>query len=186
MPWQKRIADALTLTRVPLALGVVWLGADQGRGGLYSAWLLLLLTATIDTLDGFFARLSPRLVKTWIGSHDLSFDLIFSTALLGYLVLAEVVSLALAALYLGGWALLMLTTHGSASVRAVIFQGPIYLITVLAAAMQAPRILLWTALWLAVMGLFTGRRFLSVRLPVLLHEFAQSVRGVSQRRKKSG
>ncbi len=75
---------------------------------------MLLLAATIDTLDGYFARLAPGTHTTWVGSHDLFFDLLFSTALLFYLVLAGVAGPYFGALYLAGWGIVTLTTNGAA------------------------------------------------------------------------
>lgn len=185
MPWQKQLADALTLSRLPCALAVIALGFSQGRDGLEAAWLLLLLAATIDTLDGYFARLAPGSYQTWIGAHDLFFDLLFSTALLFYLVLAGVIEPYLGALYLAGWGIVTFTTDGAANVRAIAFQGPIYLMTVWAAGDATPRVFVWTALWLAIMALFGGRRFLTVRLPVLLRDLVASVHSGSRRNDKS-
>lgn len=185
MPWQKQLADALTLSRLPSALAVIALGFTQGRSGLEAAWLLLLLAATIDTLDGYFARLAPGAHITWVGAHDLFFDLLFSTALLFYLVLADVVGPYLSALYLAGWGIVTIGTNGAANVRAIAFQGPIYLLTVWAAGGANPRVFVWTALWLAIMALFGGRRFLTVRLPVLLRDLVAGFRSGSRKNNKS-
>ena len=89
MPWQKRVADLCTVARGPLALVPVWLGLTRGKDGIQLAFILLLVAATLDTLDGFLARLSHYPHQTWAGSHDLAFDIGFSVALLVYLALAE-------------------------------------------------------------------------------------------------
>lgn len=185
MPWQKRVADFLTLTRAPLAVALIWLGVTQERNGIEAAWALLLTAATVDTMDGYFARIAPGSHKTWVGSNDLLFDVLFSTALLAYLVLAGYVALLLAAAYLALWAVIVFTTSGYANVRAVLFQGPIYLITVFAAARADSRVYGWTAIWLVIMLLFAGRRFLNVRLPALLRDFFATVHRLSRRHKKS-
>ena len=185
MPWQKQLADFLTLTRAPLAMALVWLGFTRERSGIEAAWLLLLMAATVDTMDGYFARIAPGNHKTWVGSNDLLFDVLFSMALLAYLVLAGYVGLLLAAAYLALWAMIVFTTSGYANVRAVLFQGPIYLITVFAAGEANGRVYGWTAVWLVIMLLFAGRRFLNVRLPALLRDFFASVQNFSRRHKKS-
>jgi hypothetical protein len=43
----------------------------------------------------------------------------------------------------------------------------------------------WTAIWLVIMLLFAGRRFLNVRLPALLRDFFATVHRLSRRHKKS-
>jgi len=185
MPWQKRVADFFTLTRAPLALAVIGLGLQRGRDGIEVAWLLLVVAATVDTLDGHFARMAPGDYKTWVGSHDLLFDVLFSTALLIYLVLAGYIGPWLAAVYLVFWLVMTTLTDGAANVRAVIFQGPIYLKTVFAAIEANSSVFWWTVAWLLIMGLFAGRRFLYVRVPALLRDFSTSVHNFPQRRRKS-
>lgn len=185
MPWQKRVADFLTLTRAPLAVVLIWLGIERERSGIEIAWALLLVAATVDTLDGYFARIAPGGHQTWVGSHDLLFDVLFSGALLVYLVLAGYIVPLLAAAYAGIWLAIAMMTTGAANIRAVIFQAPIYLKTVLAALEANSSVFWWTAAWLLIMGLFAGRRFLYVRVPALLRDFFASVQSFSQRHKKS-
>lgn len=184
MPWQKRVADFFTLTRAPLALVLIWLGIERERSGIEIAWALLLTAATVDTLDGYFARIAPGGHQTWVGSHDLLFDVLFSAALLAYLVLAGYIDPKLGTLYVAIWLAVVTMTNGAANVRAVIFQAPIYLKTVFAAIDANSGVFSWTAAWLLIMGLFAGRRFLYVRVPALLRDFFASVESFSQRRKK--
>ena len=91
----------------------------------------------------------------------------------------------LAAAYAGIWLASAMMTNGAANIRAVIFQAPIYLKTVLAALEANSSVFWWTAAWLLIMGLFAGRRFLYVRVPALLRDFFASVQSFSQRHKKS-
>jgi len=175
MPWQKRVADLCTAARGPLALVLVWLGVARGRDGIQLAFILLLLAVTLDTLDGFLARLSHYPHQTWIGSHDLAFDIAFSLALLAYLTLAEYLSPYPAALYMGFW-LLVLGSQGTLSnALAVLFQAPIYAGIIIAALLNDLNIVLWTVLWVGLMLAFAGKRFFRVRMPEFFQDLFNKI-----------
>lgn len=183
MPWQKRAADLCTAARGPLALALVWLGIARGRDGIQLALVLLLLAATLDTLDGFLARISHYPHQTWIGSHDLAFDLAFSLALLAYLTLAGYLSPFLAALYLGFW-LVVLGSQGTLSnALAVLFQAPVYAGVVLAALLRDLNIILWAAIWLGLMLAFAGKRFFRVRVPEFFQDLLNKIPLATKRAK---
>lgn len=167
LPWQKRVADLCTAARGPLAAALVWLGIDRGKDGIQLALLLLLAAATLDTLDGYFARLSPAAPQTWIGAHDLLFDVLFSAALLLYLGLAGYLAPWLVAAYAIFW-IAIFWMHTVAYIPAVFFQAPIYAAVVLAAIFDNVNRLVWLAIWVAVMLIFAGRRFFRVRVPTFL------------------
>ncbi len=173
-PWQKKVADLCTLARGPLALALVWLGIARGKDGVQAALALLLLAATLDTLDGYFARLSQVTHQTWIGAHDLSFDIAFSVALLLFLSFAGYLSPFLAALYVAVWGWIFHGQTERANTLAVIFQAPMYLGVVIAALLQNTRIVWWLLLWVAVMLVFAGRRFFHVRLPGFVQDLVEN------------
>lgn len=174
MPWQKRVADLCTTARGPLAGVLVWIGIDRGKDGIQLALLLLLVAATLDTLDGYFARLSPYPVQTWVGSHDLAFDIGFSAGLLLYLALASYVSPYLAVLYAGFWIIVFFGNRFPLSnTLAVVAQAPIYAGISLAAVLHDPGILLWIVLWVSLMLAFAGKRFFRVRLPAFFEAFLE-------------
>lgn len=169
VPWQNRVADLCTAARGPLGALLIWLGIDRGKDGIQLALLLLLAAATLDTLDGYFARLSPTPSQTWVGSHDLAFDIGFSAALLGYLALASYLLPFLAVLYAGFWIVVFVATSSAPSnTLAVVAQAPVYAGVLLAAVFHTPGVLVWIALWTALMLVFAGKRFFSVRVPAFL------------------
>ncbi len=173
VPWQKRLADLCTAARAPLAVALVWLGAGRGREEVQWAFLLLLAAATLDTLDGYFARISAWPQQTWIGKHDLAFDISFSAGLLLYLTLAGFVSPYLAAVWVGSWILLVWSRGTLSNTGAVLFQAPIYVATLVAALLQATDVVLGSLIWAAVMLLFAGRRFFQVRVPSFFSDLAR-------------
>jgi len=177
MPWQKRLADGCTAARAPLALALVWLGLEHGKGDVQLAYALLLAAATLDTLDGYFARLCACPQQTWIGSHDLAFDILFSAALLLYLTLAGFAPLSLAALWAGAWILIVWVRGTLSNTEAVLFQAPIYAGMLAAVALRAPVAIPWSLGWAAIMLVFAGRRFFAVRLPSFFGDLARRLLG---------
>lgn len=173
MPWQKRVADLCTAMRGPLALGLVWLGISRGKDGIQLALILLLAAATLDTMDGYFARASNAPYQTWIGAHDLIVDMGFSLALLLYLTLAGYVSPILAVIYAGFWTIVFSNQQILPNSLAVLSQAPVYGGTALAALFDSAQVIVWLAAWVSVMLFFAGNRFFSVRLPALLEDFSR-------------
>lgn len=170
LPWQKWVADLCTAARGPLAVAVVWLGIVRGDSSIRLALVLLLAAATLDTLDGYFARLRPYPHQTWVGSHDLAFDLGFSVALLLYLALAGYLSPYLAVLHAGFWIVLFGSQITSSNTLAVLFQAPIYLAVVLAAVLHNVELIAWIAIWVGVMLAFAGKRFFHERVPAFFQD----------------
>ncbi|NLX09582.1 MAG: hypothetical protein GXY36_07990 [Chloroflexi bacterium] len=180
IPWQKRAADLCTAARGPLALVLVWLGLDRGKDGIQLAFVLLLVAATLDTLDGYLARLSQYPHQTWIGGHDLTFDIGFSAALLFYLVAAGYLSPYLGALYAAFWIVIFGSQTGLANTPAVLFQAPIYAGIGLAAIFHDLNLIVWTAIWVGLMLAFAGKRFFQVRVPAFFNDLFARV--LSRRR----
>ncbi len=170
LPWQKRMADLCTAARGPLAFALIWLGIVRGKDGIQLAFIVLLVAATLDTLDGYFARLSPYPHQTWVGSHDLAFDIGLSTALMFYLCAAKFLSPYLATLYTGCWILILWNQTTLSSTLGVLFQAPIYMGVVLAAVLHNVNLILWIAIWVSLMLVFAGKRFFHVRLPAFFDD----------------
>jgi phosphatidylglycerophosphate synthase len=173
MLWVKRVADALTVSRVGLALAVVWIALRQGADGAVTVMWLLVLTATIDTLDGILARRSGCEGQTWIGEHDVEFDVVFSVSLLYYLCEAGFVPLVGAALYFAVWMVLFWHQDTISTSFAVLFQGPLYLWVVLVGVLDDPGQIKWLLGWGVVMLVFGGRRFLGKRVPAFFRDLQE-------------
>lgn len=121
----KSLADAITLLRGGLAVLFIWLGAYGGRESLPAAALLLVLCWTGDFVDGGLARRSRRYRHTWIGDHDLEFDVFVSLCLGIYLTLAGYVSLPWALGYAAIW-LFILSLAGRSKALLNLVQALIY------------------------------------------------------------
>ncbi|WP_119072363.1 CDP-alcohol phosphatidyltransferase family protein [Aggregatilinea lenta] len=177
MPWRKRVADGLTVSRVFLAFLVLWTAVSLGPAGVEVALALLLVAATGDTLDGYFARTSRSPRQTWVGAHDVWFDILFSTCLLLFLVAAQIVPLVVAAGHFVGWMWMFHRQHSVPNSYAVLYQAPVYLGIVLAAFSYRTRALAWVIGWLGVMFLFARRRFFSVRVPAFVRDLREHFAG---------
>jgi hypothetical protein len=77
---QKKIADILTLSRLPIALMVFILGAAYGRAALTAGLALVLIGWTTDIFDGRLARSDPNGAHTIIGDADMGIDLVLDVA----------------------------------------------------------------------------------------------------------
>ncbi|HML20778.1 MAG TPA: CDP-alcohol phosphatidyltransferase family protein [Aggregatilinea sp.] len=175
MPWQKRVADGLTASRAVLALLVLWTAVSLGPAGAEMVLILLLVAATGDTLDGYLARRSGSEGQTWIGEHDVWFDIFFTTCLLLFLVVAQLAPPVLATGHFVGWMWLFHRQHSAPNSYAVLYQAPVYLGVVVAAIACRPRALTWVIGWLGVMGLFAWRRFFGVRVPAFVRDLREHV-----------
>lgn len=177
MPWQKRLADLFTIARGPLGLALVWLGIVRGEDAVLQAFALLLLAVTLDTLDGYLARLSRYPRQTWIGAHDVLFDMGFSVALLLYLSFSGFLSPYLAAVHVGLWLWILRGQELAENSLIVLFQAPMYAGITLAALLRNMHIITWVSIWLGLMLLFAARRFFSVRLPAFVHDLSERIWG---------
>jgi phosphatidylglycerophosphate synthase len=177
MPWKKRVADLFTIARGPLALVLIWLGVVRGKDGVQLAFALLLIAITLDTLDGYLARLSHYPYQTWIGAHDVAFDIGFSVALLLYLTSAGFLSPYLAAVHVGLWVWILRGQELTANSLAVLFQAPMYAGVTLAAVLRNVNLIAWIGIWLALMLAFAAKRFFRVRLPAFVHDLSDRIWG---------
>jgi len=89
----KTVADTLTVTRVLLALLILWLGVTGSSEALPAATTALIFAWATDLLDGTFARRDPSAPQTWVGAHDLQADMSVGLGVLSYLTLAGFVPL---------------------------------------------------------------------------------------------
>ncbi len=86
-PSGRNLADLLTVSRVFLALVLVWLGLSIGHSAMPTAILLVVLSWFTDLLDGPLARRDTISPPTWVGQHDAEADLSTSLGVAAYLVL---------------------------------------------------------------------------------------------------
>ena len=70
----KALADALTLSRALLGGTLVWVGLVLGSEGLPLALCALVAAWATDVLDGAVARRDPTPRRSWVGEHDVIFD----------------------------------------------------------------------------------------------------------------
>jgi phosphatidylserine synthase len=163
----KQIADLLTLFRGVLAVALVWVGLSQGSEGLSLAVAFLLLAWTSDSLDGPLARRSSRRSSTWIGYHDLQFDMAVSGGLLIYLVLADFVTFPVALAYVSLWAFIF-WRRGLSRSPAMLFQAPIYGWFISVALRYARPAGQWLIVWILGAVLLTWPRFPKAIIPDFL------------------
>jgi phosphatidylglycerophosphate synthase len=104
----KTIADTLTVTRVFLALFILWLGVTGGSQALPAAMTALIFAWSTDVLDGPLARRAPSVPQTWVGERDLQADMSVGLGVLGYLTFAGFVPLWAGVAYLAASAALLL------------------------------------------------------------------------------
>jgi phosphatidylglycerophosphate synthase len=104
----KMIADTLTVTRVFLALVILWLGVTGGSEALPAAMTMLIFAWATDLLDGPFARRDPSAPQTWVGERDLQADMSVALGVLGYLSFSEFVPFWISVAYLAIFAALLL------------------------------------------------------------------------------
>ncbi len=121
----KRIADAITMARLLLGIGLVWLGWSRGRAALEWAVWIMIAGWTGDCIDGPIARRSRPYVHTWVGDHDLEVDMAVAGGLLGYLAFSGFVDPRAAGAYLL-LSILLFRLFGRARALGMLFQAPVY------------------------------------------------------------
>ena len=174
--WKKRLADGLTVTRLLLALGIVWVGFHQGAAGFPVAVVLLLAAWITDVLDGPLARSSGVERQTWIGAHDLHVDLAVGMAVLAYMRIAGFVDARLAVVYLLAWTITFWRLGSFPKPFGALFQGPIYVWFACIALREAPAVGLWLVLYVVVTVGFTWKRFTHRLLPEFFRGLGENLR----------
>ncbi len=163
----KTVADLITLARVAIAAGFVWLGLAGDPGTLPWAVLLLLLDWTGDILDGAVAQRSRVPHRSWIGDHDLEVDILAAIGLLAYLVLTGLVDARLALIYALGWAGLLWWTRLPRSL-GMLCQAPVYAGLIVIALARRPSAGLWLILWIVAAVVVTWPRTIEAVIPGFL------------------
>ena len=121
----KYFADFLTFSRLLLAACLAWLGWSRGADGLQLAALLMIVSWASDVIDGALAHRSRVSFRTWIGDHDLYFDMSVAVGLLIFMTAAGYINTSLSIIYILFWSILF-WRFGIHSVLGKLFQTPIY------------------------------------------------------------
>lgn len=121
----KYFADILTGSRLLVAFLLGWLGWTRGDEAWYLATYLLIFSWASDVLDGAIARRSKVQFSTWIGDHDLYFDMAVAVGVLIFLASQGSVSPSLAIIYVLSW-IIVYSRFGLISSLGKLFQAPVY------------------------------------------------------------
>jgi len=165
----KLLADILTLARLFLAAAIITLGITHGVQSLPVVVWLTIAAWTSDVFDGAFARRSRLPRRTWIGDHDLIFDMSIGASLIIYMALTGYLNLWLAAVYLLA-TLLVFWRLGLSAALGKLFQAPAYLWFIIVALREAPLSGLWLLVWILLAVILTWPRFPHQTIPAFLSE----------------
>ena len=154
----KQFADLITVMRFAVAFILPWLGLAQRAAGLPLAVWLMIADWTGDCLDGLIARRSRVYYRTWVGDHDLEVDMAVSGGLLVYLVLAGLVDVRLAGVYLLICALIF-WRWGVPRALGMLVQAPIYGWFIWVVLRDIPATGLWIVAWILAAIVVTWPKF---------------------------
>lgn len=164
MVGMKYLADFLTLSRLFIFALLVWLGWSTGIEGIQIAAIFIIYSWTSDMLDGYLARRSRTDLKTWIGDHDLYFDMLAAVGLLIYLTSAGFINVSMSIIYILIWVILF-WWFGLLSALGKLFQAPVYAWFLYIVFLNAP-IYGWAmVIFLLLAIVFTWPRFPQQTIP---------------------
>jgi len=162
----KTVADALTATRVLMALFVFWLSLTGDPAALPAVVVAVVVGWATDILDGPLARRDSSGRHTWIGDNDLGVDVTVALALLGYLTTSGYISARVALAYLA-LCLALLWRFRSRSL-AMACQAPPYGTMIYNALRYAPSYGALAVGWIVLVVVGTWPRFPNVVVPEFL------------------
>ena len=168
----KYFADFLTFSRFLLAACLAWLGWSRGADCLQLAALLMIVSWASDVIDGVLARHSRVSFRTWIGDHDLYFDLSVAVGLLIFMTAAGYVNTSLSIIYILFWSILFWRL-GILSALGKLFQAPVYAWFILNIFRYEPVIGWMILIFLFFVIGFTWPRFPKETVPDFLSGFEQ-------------
>jgi len=158
------LADALTASRLVIAVGIVGIGIPWGRGALNLVQIATLVGWTADTVDGHLARRAPADQQTLISKHDRTADAFVVLAGFLYMTAVGFVSWWFCLLYLAVSAGLIYRFRSSA--LTTLLEAPLVIQMPLVAFRETPSLgLAWLA-W-GLLALILDRKRLMVRLRIL-------------------
>jgi phosphatidylglycerophosphate synthase len=119
----RRLADALTASRIAMAVAIAYLGLSQTQEQSVQAVIWLTFAAwNTDWLDGQIARWARDASSSWVGRRDLEIDLLLVTALGAVLIKwGLILPVILAFISVGGWVLWQ--AFGSKDLPRVLAKG---------------------------------------------------------------
>ena len=166
----KLIADMLTVSRFVIALLLILLGWSQGPVGWRIVTALLIYSWLSDVLDGILARRSRLANSTWIGDHDLYFDMLVALGLLVFLTGVSSINLSISIIYVLLW-ILIFSRFGFLSALGKLFQAPIYGWFIIATFQIDPALGGLLVLFLILIVVVTWPRFPNDTVPSFLTGF---------------
>jgi cardiolipin synthase (CMP-forming) len=178
----KQFADMLTFSRLLIGLALVGLGFFQGPEALPLACWLLMASWTSDVLDGGIARHSTRHESTWVGDHDLEFDMAVAVGVFCFLAAAGFLPSWLVIVYPLAWALIF-WGFGIFSSLGKLFQAPIYGYLIVLAVINNPITGGAMIAWILGAVIVTWPRFPQEVIPSFLDGMSEVKRYLRKRSK---
>ena len=166
------IADIFTASRLIISILIGVLGWYRGVDGWLFATILLVIAWSTDILDGIIARRSGSPGKTWVGKHDLHFDMLVALSLLVFMTSSSVINLATSLLYLFAWVLIF-SRFGIRSALGKLFQAPIYAWFIVSSFLYQPPLGAILLIFLAFLMAVTWPRFPDDTIPSFISGFEQ-------------
>jgi hypothetical protein len=166
----KYLADILTFSRIFIAAILAWLGWSYGYEGLRQASLLMMVSWASDVLDGSLARRSRVSIDTWIGNHDLYFDMSVAIGLIIYMTAGGFINTSVSIIYILFW-ILLFWRFGILSVLGKLFQAPIYAWFFFITCQHEPVLGWLMAIFLVIVIVITWPRFPQDTIPSFISGF---------------
>jgi phosphatidylglycerophosphate synthase len=175
MKLMKYFADFLTGSRLLIAIILSWLGWITMNDVWQVATFLVLYAWTSDVLDGALARRSKVDFPTWIGNHDLYFDMAVATGLLIFFTARGSINSSVSIIFMLSW-ILIFSRFGVISSLGKLFQAPIYGWFIFATFRTEPLLGGLILIFLLIMVVMTWPRFPNDTIPSFLTGFKGGIR----------
>jgi len=166
----KYLADFLTCSRILISGLLAWIGWSQGAAGLQIASILLLTSWTSDILDGSLARRSRVKYSTWIGDHDLYFDISVAVGLLVFLTASNLINPSISIINVLCW-IFLFSRFGILTALGKLFQAPIYCWFIFVTFQNEPLFAWLMVISLLLAVIFTWPRFPQDTVPSFVAGF---------------
>jgi hypothetical protein len=111
---------------------------------------------------------STEKYNSWIGDHDLEFDMAVSCALLVYLITSGFVNAWVASIYILLWTFI-LWRWKNLRVLGMLSQAPIYGYFIAVALLLVPKFGVWILVWIAAAVIITWPQFPNMIVPGFLN-----------------